>query len=98
MNQPELPLDTSGSVTDLALDIKSEVTAPDGNRYLVSTVQLIFFVNGLPYETMVFPADGSGEPASYEEQFCQRYRTPGGARQGHAHVMAMIAKGSLELV
>jgi hypothetical protein len=78
--------------------VARNVVEHDGDRFLVSTVQLpsddVLVAMGAMYETMVFGIDNEGNVTSWGELECQRYMRREEAVQGHLRMVALYSTAS----
>lgn len=79
-----------------SLNLKTDMKAPDGKRYLVSTVSMDVPAGliGYSHETMVFRYD-DGEING--DRYCDRYQSTEEAEAGHARVVEALRAGMLDL-
>lgn len=73
------------------LDLKDNVVI-DGNKYLLSTVDLIFCHIGGRFETMIFGYNGDGE-INWADLYCNRYQTKEEAIDAHNKLLERLRNG-----
>lgn len=72
------------------LNLKADVVI-DGEKYMLSTVDLVFEHIGGRFETMFFPYDG--DEVNWGELYCQRYCTKEEAVAEHNELLKRLQNG-----
>lgn len=72
------------------LDLKNDIVI-DGQKYLLSTVDLGVPCDGGSYETMLFACEG--DEVNYTDLYCERYDVREDAEKRHVELVQLLNNG-----